>query len=392
MSTWIFQGNPDKFRIDEYLRDFNEIFWAVKQEHFKDQIEQGDTVYIWRAGGKSKLPSGIVAKGIVLSKPELRHVPQDMQEYWIENNNNNESLQVIIRILNIADKEKKVIKRSSLIKDPILKNMLIIKFANNTNYLVSTNHSERLKQVWNIAGSNWSEKDVLICLWGYLNSKNGERSFWEDKCSLYTGRSVGSVAYKFGNFEAIETEGKSGLIGYTKLDEKIWNKFKNNDLGLFINSLEKEVEEIEDSSSIFFDDENKSSEPIIIKNDTSFEQVTYNRRMRKGQPKFRKALLEVYESKCAITGEGPECVLDAAHIEGHSESGNNDIKNGIILRADLHELFDRGLLKIDPETYKIKFAESLAETTYMSLNGVELRPRKDGSYPSKKYLEKKFNE
>ena len=112
----------------------------------------------------------------------------------------------------------------------------------------------------------------------------------------------------------------------------------------------------------------------------------FARRVRRGQPKFRKNLLALYGGRCAVSGWGPESVLEAAHILLHAHTGLNRSENGILLRADLHGLFDDGLLKIDPETLTIVLDPSLLDTPYWALNGATLRPRRDGSHPSREYL------
>jgi hypothetical protein len=112
----------------------------------------------------------------------------------------------------------------------------------------------------------------------------------------------------------------------------------------------------------------------------------FARRVRRGQPKFRKKLLALYGGRCAVSGWGPESVLEAAHILLHAHHGLNRSENGILLRADLHGLFDDGLLKIDPSTLTVVLDRSLEETPYWPLNGATLRPRLDASQPSREYL------
>lgn len=69
---------------------------------------------------------------------------------------------------------------------------------------------------------------------------------------------------------------------------------------------------------------------------------------RLGQADFREALIVVYESCCAISGCSVDAVLSAAHIWDYSLSQCQEVWNGILLRADLHLLFDRHLLRIFP--------------------------------------------
>ena len=116
----------------------------------------------------------------------------------------------------------------------------------------------------------------------------------------------------------------------------------------------------------------------------------FARRIRRGQAKFRRNLLKLYGERCAVSGWGPESVLEAAHILLHADSGLNHSDNGILLRSDLHSLFDDGLLRIDPATLTVVLDPSLAETPYWPLNGAPLRPRLDSSQPSREYLGRRW--
>jgi hypothetical protein len=82
---------------------------------------------------------------------------------------------------------------------------------------------------------------------------------------------------------------------------------------------------------------------------------------RRGQPEFRRKLLEAYKGRCVITGCSSEEALEAAHIEPYSKTKNNDPKNGILLRADIHTLFDCDLIGIDPDTMKVCVSPNLVD-------------------------------
>lgn len=73
---------------------------------------------------------------------------------------------------------------------------------------------------------------------------------------------------------------------------------------------------------------------------------------RLGQGAFKIMITEAYNKRCAITGEKTLPVLQAAHIKPYSDNGPHDVKNGMLLRQDLHTLFDRGFITID-EKYRI---------------------------------------
>jgi hypothetical protein len=99
--------------------------------------------------------------------------------------------------------------------------------------------------------------------------------------------------------------------------------------------------------------------------------------VRRSQAQFHAQLLKAYGHRCAISGWGPPAVLEGAHINPHAESGINSLDNGLLLRADLHSLFDQGLLPIDPETLEILIDDELHETEYSTYHRQRLRTRSD---------------
>jgi hypothetical protein len=97
---------------------------------------------------------------------------------------------------------------------------------------------------------------------------------------------------------------------------------------------------------------------------------------REGQPKHRESLIKAYGGKCAISGCGVIDVLEAAHILRYSGPKSNHPSNGILLRADLHLLFDRRpqLLKVDPKTLCVRLDRKLRDSEYSEFDGRRLRP------------------
>jgi putative restriction endonuclease len=69
---------------------------------------------------------------------------------------------------------------------------------------------------------------------------------------------------------------------------------------------------------------------------------------RLGQDSFKAVVLDAYHRRCAVTGTHIPPVLQAAHIRPVSEGGEHRLDNGLLLRSDIHTLFDRGYLGIDP--------------------------------------------
>jgi len=72
-------------------------------------------------------------------------------------------------------------------------------------------------------------------------------------------------------------------------------------------------------------------------------------RPRLGQGAFRVLVTDIYERRCAITQERTLPALEAAHIRPYSEGGAHDASNGLLLRRDIHSLFDAGYVTVTPD-------------------------------------------
>ena len=96
-------------------------------------------------------------------------------------------------------------------------------------------------------------------------------------------------------------------------------------------------------------------------------------RARVGQPAFRAGLLEKFGNVCAFTGIQPEEVLEAAHLYSYAKIGEHKESGGLLLRRDIHSLFDRGLLGVDTTSQTLWVSEHLAMfDEYMSLDGASV--------------------
>jgi putative restriction endonuclease len=81
---------------------------------------------------------------------------------------------------------------------------------------------------------------------------------------------------------------------------------------------------------------------------------------RLGQGMFRVAVTSVYGGACAVTGEHSLPTLEAAHIRPYALSGSHAVPNGLLLRADVHRLFDAGYVTVTPE-YRFEVSSRLAQ-------------------------------
>ena len=81
-------------------------------------------------------------------------------------------------------------------------------------------------------------------------------------------------------------------------------------------------------------------------------------RQRLGQGSFKALVTDTYERRCAITREKALPVLQAAHIRPVTQDGAHRIDNGLLLRSDVHTLFDRGYLTVTPD-YEVRVSRKL---------------------------------
>jgi putative restriction endonuclease len=93
---------------------------------------------------------------------------------------------------------------------------------------------------------------------------------------------------------------------------------------------------------------------------------------RRGQVAFRLALLDAYQGRCVVTGCDAAWALEGAHLCPYRGPDSNVVTNGLLLRADIHTLFDLRLLAPDPATRIIVVSKLLAGTQYEVLSNCRL--------------------
>ncbi len=110
---------------------------------------------------------------------------------------------------------------------------------------------------------------------------------------------------------------------------------------------------------------------------------------RGGRPAFRKHLLAAYKGRCAITGCEVEAILEAARIVPYMGSKTNHPGNGLLLRADVHTLFDLGLVAVDEATMRVLISPGLQRTEYKKYDGQRIRvPDAPANQPSAEALKR----
>jgi putative restriction endonuclease len=143
---------------------------------------------------------------------------------------------------------------------------------------------------------------------------------------------------------------------------------------------------------LFSNDGEQGEEPKDEDKD-EIERVLRQIVARRGQPVFRERLLKAYGNRCAITGCDAKAALEAAHIKPYCGPSSNGVSNGLLLRSDIHTLFDLGLIAVSPTKLTVALAQELVGTEYEKLNGIRVRlPKIEKHRPDKKALDRRWKQ
>lgn len=153
MKTWIFQGNPDKFGIDEYLIKAKEIYWSVTIPKYQTQITIGDEVYIWRAKGSQNAISGVVSFGVINEecnpREKLKNKLNLYDNLWTEpfSEASNIKAGVLVKEIRLSPLDG-MLTADELKKDPVLSKMQILTSRVGSNFLLNDVQSQIIKNYW----------------------------------------------------------------------------------------------------------------------------------------------------------------------------------------------------------------------------------------------------
>jgi uncharacterized protein YjbI with pentapeptide repeats len=103
---------------------------------------------------------------------------------------------------------------------------------------------------------------------------------------------------------------------------------------------------------------------------------------REGQQEFKEELIKKYGYKCLISGCEIKEIIEAAHIIPYSKIESHDVANGLLLRVDLHRLFDAHLIAIHPITREVLISEQIAKD-YQDIRGIKIESRLTGEDATK---------
>ena len=177
------------------------------------------------------------------------------------------------------------------------------------------------------------------------------------------GREEGAFERRMQNISAIYQERDLQWVPGLKPQKNIGTAIKSQLIEMIDgNPVAQEllVAEVEAEQQSAFDPQNVED---------ARKRVVANIVRRQGQPAFRKKLLAAYGKQCAITGCAQVEVLEAAHIHPYKGEHTHALSNGLLLRTDLHTLFDLYLIAIEPLTQRVRLAPALSQSDYVQYDG-----------------------
>ncbi len=149
MTGWIFQGNPDFFMIDRYLRRKHIIKWTVRPEAWCFKMKLGDIAFLWRYNSHNIDDGGVIAVGCIMHTEFS--VGADAPDLWVKPSEDFFPAKCAI----IAIDEYRLtpndgmLLRSTLTKHPLLKDLNIIKMFQGTAFDLTEDEVNELLRLWN---------------------------------------------------------------------------------------------------------------------------------------------------------------------------------------------------------------------------------------------------
>jgi 5-methylcytosine-specific restriction enzyme B len=143
-NSWIFQGRPETWNVNVGVRTLRRINWVVRR--YKDKIAPGDRVFVWEAGAES----GIVATATVISAPACIEDSPGEAELYPQGpppGFQGKQLRAAIEIEKVLNPR---IRKTELLRHPLLKDLSIIRSAQGTNFSVTHDQAIQLEA---LAGS-----------------------------------------------------------------------------------------------------------------------------------------------------------------------------------------------------------------------------------------------
>lgn len=146
--AWIFQGNPDRYDIDNYISQSPDyIYWHTPR--YYHEIAINETVFIWRAGNNS----GVIAIGKVAESPvaanEVQYPDLLGRNFWIEENAADTDFKTGVSLEEVRlDESNGMIQRKTILENTILRANPIITLPRGTVFKLNSEETEELVRLW----------------------------------------------------------------------------------------------------------------------------------------------------------------------------------------------------------------------------------------------------
>jgi hypothetical protein len=285
--------------------------------------------------------------------------------------------------------KKRRLKFTALEEDPTIEDFEESYAVEWEYHLLSPRTSLRLELISIKTGQDFDREDSMRCLLAYEECRSKGLSFEKSdpviRAALETGRLMTSVIFKLANFTALDPRAAAkGFIDVAKIDREVWATYfivSRNEIDTSRLRDDLAHHELSDPLTVVLEDKAEPTDDYQPIQDEDKRQA-YARRVRKGQSRFRKALHTLYGSRCAFTGTYEETVLEACHIISHAKTGDNSLDNGLLLRSDIHVLFDEHLMTLANDGQRILVHKDVSAPEYARLSGTlpGLRPSTSESH------------
>lgn len=146
----------------------------------------------------------------------------------------------------------------------------------------------------------------------------------------------------------------------------------------------KDDSKVAEICALYNRDDGRSSIDPYDRNDWTDTRTISKRATveRPGQIRFRETARRAYDTTCAVTRYKVRAVLEAAHIDPYRGADSDHVQNSLLLRSDIHRLFDAFEITIDDD-YRVMLSPTLRTSAYGDLHGTPiLLPTSIDHYPS----------
>jgi hypothetical protein len=166
VSAWIFQGNPRKYDVDDYLARYPElVYWRTPR--YAEDITNGDRAFLWRSGSDA----GVVAIGTIVEAPvpgsSVKHPEALGNDLWQAEVPDLAESRTGIRLHEVRHGDKEgFLSRRVLKAHPALSRSLIIRMPTGTVFPLDPAEAATLESLWAGSMSNLGTSEIESALEG----------------------------------------------------------------------------------------------------------------------------------------------------------------------------------------------------------------------------------